>query len=229
LVLQSGEDLHFTDDLMVPIVKPICAQSPDCAITLSLGERGMDSFKRSFKAGANRHLLGHKTVNEWHYSMLHPVAMKLSERKQCLFDLRDFGFQVGAGFMAGYPFQTLDHLYDDLEFLDELRPHIIGIGPFLPQADTPFNKSPKLLSIIRILFPNVLPPSTTGLGTLLPDGRELKLTAEPNVTMPNLTPRRHRKRDALYHDRICTSDDAAKCRVCLARKTIARGFQPSLS
>jgi biotin synthase len=160
--------------------------------------------------------------------------MKLSERKQCLYDLRDIGYQVGAGFMVGTPYQTPEHFYDDIEFFEDLRPHMIGIGPFLPQADTPFNNFPKgsgemtmkLLSIIRILYPKVLLPSTTALGTLLPNGRELGLTAGANVLMPNLSPAEFRKLYALYDDKICTGDEAAECRHCLERKIQVAGFQP---
>jgi biotin synthase len=233
-VLQGGEDPHFTDERLVPLIRKIRVGFPDCAITVSLGERGRESFKRLFDAGANRYLLRHETANDWHYRQLHPPAMKLSERKQCLYDLRDIGYQVGAGFMVGTPYQTPGHLYDDLEFLEDLRPHMIGIGPFLPQADTPFNGFPKgsgemtmkLLSIIRILYPKVLLPSTTALGTLLPNGRELGLTAGANVLMPNLSPAEFRKLYALYDDKICTGDEAAECRHCLERKIQLAGFQP---
>jgi biotin synthase len=232
-VLQGGEDPYFTDDRMVPIVRDIRQFFPDCAITLSLGERGRASFQRLFDAGANRYLLRHETANESHYRKLHHASMSLRERKQCLYDLRAIGYQVGAGFMVGTPFQTPEHLFEDLAFLNELKPNMIGIGPFLPQSDTPFNGCQKgsgeltlkMIAMTRILFPKVLLPSTTALGTLIPGGRELGLTAGANVVMPNLSPTNVRKMYALYDDKICTGDEAAECRHCLGGKITKSGFQ----
>jgi biotin synthase len=236
-VLQGGEDPYFTDDRLIPLVKTIRRNFSDCAITISLGERGKQSFQALFDAGADRYLLRHETANDEHYQKLHPPSMKLSERKQCLYDLRDIGYQVGAGFMVGTPYQTPEHLYEDLQFMDELRPQMIGIGPFLPQSDTPFNNFPKgsaeltlrMVALTRILFPKALLPSTTALGTALPDGRELGLAAGANVLMPNLSPKNVRKKYALYDDKICTGDEAAECRFCLERKVIRHKFQPDFS
>jgi biotin synthase len=235
-VLQGGEDPYFTDDRMIPLVRDIRHSFPDCAITLSLGERSKKSFQQLFEAGANRYLLRHETASEAHYAKLHPSVMSLRERKQCLYDLRDIGYQVGAGFMVGTPFQTAENLYEDLEFLDDLRPQMIGIGPFISQSDTPFNDFPKgsgdltlkMVAMTRILFPKALLPSTTALGTLLPDGRELGLTAGANVLMPNLSPTDVRKLYALYDDKICTGDEAAECRHCLERRIVAHGFVPDM-
>jgi biotin synthase len=236
-VLQGGEDPYFTDEILVPIIRKIRQGYPECAITISLGERGRKSFERLFEAGADRYLLRHETANDAHYRKLHPPAMKLSERKQCLYDLKAIGYQVGAGFMVGTPWQTPENLCEDLEFLNELKPQMIGIGPFIPQADTPFGHCEKgsadltlkMVAMTRILFPKVLLPSTTALGTVLPNGRELGLHAGANVLMPNLSPKDVRKKYLLYDDKICMGDEAAECRFCIERKVLGHGFQPDFS
>ena len=195
-VLQGGEDPFYSDERMVPIVRAIRQAYPDCAITLSLGERSRDSYQALFDAGADRYLLRHETANEDHYRFLHPAELRLQNRKECLFALREIGYQVGAGMMIGAPGQTTEHLVEDLRFLQELRPHMIGIGPFIPHKDTPFHAEQPgalsdtlhLLAILRLLFPQVLLPATTALGTIHPQGRELGILAGANVIMPNLSP-----------------------------------------
>ena len=232
-VLQGGEDAYFTDDRLVEIICDIRRRYPDCAITLSLGERNMESYQRLYDAGANRYLLRHETASEEHYNKLHPSEMSLVNRKQCLIHLKNIGYQVGCGFMVGSPYQTVDNLIDDLEFISQLQPHMIGIGAVIPHKDTPFasqtagtlDMTLRLLSILRLMQPNVLLPSTTALGTIHPTGRELGILAGANVVMPNLSPTSVRKKYMLYDNKICTGDEAAECRVCLQKRMERIGYQ----
>ena len=232
-VLQGGEDIWFTDERMEDIIRAIRQGYPDCAITLSIGERSYESYKRFKEAGADRYLLRHETANEDHYGKLHPAAMRLSARKQCLYDLKALGYQVGAGFMVGAPYQTKECLAEDLVFLKELNPQMVGIGPFIPHHDTRFAGEQAgsvaltlfLLSVIRILLPKVLLPATTALGTLDPKGREKGLSVGANVVMPNLSPVKNRKQYDLYDNKICTGEEAAQCRGCLARRVESAGYR----
>jgi biotin synthase len=232
-VLQGGEDPYYTDEKMTEIIRDIKKSYPDCALTLSIGEKSYESYRLYREAGADRYLLRHETANEAHYRTLHPEQMSLAVRKQCLYDLKSLGYQVGAGFMVGSPGQTLECLAEDLIFLKELQPQMVGIGPFIPHHDTVFAKEPAgsvemtlfLLSILRILLPNVLLPATTALGTMDPLGREKGLKAGANVVMPNLSPVRHRKEYDLYDNKICTGEEAAECRGCLGRRVASVGYQ----
>lgn len=232
-VLQGGEDRWFTDERMAEIIRAIRNDYPDCAITLSIGERSKESYRLFREAGADRYLLRHETANEAHYGTLHPKGMSLAVRKQCLYDLKELGYQVGAGFMVGSPGQTLACLAEDLLFLKELKPHMVGIGPFIPHHDTVFAKERAgsveftlyLLSLIRILLPQVLLPATTALGTLDPQGREKGLSVGANVVMPNLSPVQNRKQYELYDNKICTGEEAAECLGCLARRVESVGYQ----
>ena len=232
-VLQGGEDPFMTEDRITNLVSMIRREFPDCAITLSLGEMEYKSYKRFFDAGADRYLLRHETANTSHYHMLHPESMHLSNRKQCLYDLKELGYQVGAGFMVGSPGQTWEHLAEDLVFLQELQPQMVGIGPFIPHHDTKFAKEEagsvdltlKLLSVLRLLLPKVLLPATTALGTLDPLGREKGLSAGANVVMPNLSPVENRKQYELYDNKICTGEEAAECRGCLTRRVESVGYE----
>ena len=232
-VLQGGEDPYYNDDRMVDIVQKIHAGYPDCAITLSIGEKSYESYKRFREAGADRYLLRHETANDAHYRKLHPEEMSLTVRKQCLYDLKALGYQVGAGFMVGSPEQTAETLADDLVFLKELEPQMVGIGPFIPHHDTRFANEKagsveltlKLLSVIRLLLPKVLLPATTALGTLDSLGREKGLCAGANVVMPNLSPVENRKQYELYDNKICTGEEAAECRGCLARRVESVGYE----
>lgn len=217
-VLQGGEDGHFTDERICEIVSAIHQRYPDCAITLSIGEKSKESYQKFFDAGANRFLLRHETANEEHYRKLHPNSMSLANRKQCLWNLKSIGYQVGCGFMVGSPYQTEESLYEDLCFMKELEPHMIGIGPFIPQQDTPFAKQTagtlemtlKLLAIIRLMHPHVLLPATTALGTIHEKGRELGILAGANVVMPNLSPMHVREKYKLYDHKLCMGKEAVE-------------------
>jgi len=230
-VLQGGEDPYYNDDLMCEIIYEIKSRYPDCAVTISFGEKSRDTYKRYKEAGADRYLLRHETANPAHYGMLHPKELSLKNRKKCLYDLKELGFQVGAGFMVGSPYQTDEHIVDDLLFLKELNPHMVGIGPFIPHKDTPFRDFPEgtlqktltLLAIIRIMLPKVLLPSTTALGTIHPKGREMGFQAGANVVMPNLSPVGVRKAYSLYDGKICTGEEAAECAACLKRRIESSG------
>lgn len=232
-VLQGGEDPHFTDEQMVNLIKKIRANYPDCAITLSLGERPKEIYEAFFKAGANRYLLRHETANLCHYNKLHPKNMSLENRKKCLEDLKEIGFQVGTGFMVGSPHQTVDEIVEDLSYIKGLNPQMVGIGPFIPHQHTPYKDAKAgtleetllLISILRLMLPKALIPATTALGTISPDGRELGILAGANVVMPNLSPVSVRKDYSLYDNKICTGDEAAECRVCLAKRMESIGYE----
>ena len=138
-VLQGGEDAYFTDDVLIPLIEEIKRRHPDCALTLSIGERERDSYQRLFDAGADRYLLRHETADKAHYESLHPKEMSFEHRMKCLYDLKEIGYQVGCGMMIGSPGQEIKHLVKDLRFLQELKPEMVGIGPFIPHHDTPFS------------------------------------------------------------------------------------------
>lgn len=232
-VLQGGEDTFYSDDDICNIVFEIKKKYPDCAVTLSIGERSKESYKAYFDAGADRYLLRHETADSNHYAKLHPKSLSLENRKKCLFDLKEIGYQVGSGFMVGSPFQTTDCLAEDIMFLKELSPDMIGIGPFLSHAQTPFadhangslEMTLRLISILRLAFGYALIPATTALGTLHPQGRELGLKAGANVVMPNLSPVRVRKLYQLYDNKICTGEESAQCRGCLERRVQSAGYR----
>ena len=232
-VLQGGEDPYYTDERICHIVAAIRAQHPDCAITLSIGEKERASYQAYFDAGANRYLLRHETADAEHYAKLHPASMSLANRKRCLFDLKEIGYQVGSGFMVGSPFQTPENLLADLRFLQELMPDMIGIGPYITHEQTPFaqqksgtaEQTLRLLSMLRLMFPYALLPSTTALGTIHPQVRELGLKAGGNVVMPNLSPVNVRKLYELYENKICTGEEAAQCRSCLEARVRMAGYE----
>ena len=232
-VLQGGEDPYYTDERICDIVAAIRAQHPDCAITLSIGEKERASYQAYFDAGANRYLLRHETATPEHYAQLHPASMSLANRKRCLFDLKEIGYQVGSGFMVGSPYQTPANLLADLRFLQELEPDMIGIGPYITHEQTPFadkksgtaEQTLRLLSILRLMFPYALLPATTALGTIHPNGRELGLRAGGNVVMPNLSPVNVRKLYELYENKICTGEEAAQCRDCLEARVRMAGYE----
>lgn len=232
-MLQGGEDPYFTDDRVCDIVSEIHRRFSDCAITLSIGEKSRESYQAYFDAGAERYLLRHETATEAHYGKLHPAEMSLANRKKCLFDLKEIGYQVGAGFMVDSPFQTTENLVADLRFLQELQPDMIGIGPYITHGETPFAKYPsgslektlRMVSILRLLFPYALIPSTTALGTIHAEGRELGLKAGGNVVMPNLSPVSVRKKYDLYENKICTEEEAAQCRGCLEQRVARAGYR----
>lgn len=217
-VMQGGEDNYYTDDMLCDIIKQIKSDFPDCAVTLSLGERSRESYQRLYNAGADRYLLRHETAYYKHYEMLHPTEMSFKNRIRCLMDLKEIGFQTGAGFMVGSPYQTRENLVNDLIFLKKLQPHMIGIGPFIPHKDTRFKDKMQgslrdtlvMVALTRLLLPNALIPSTTALGTIAENGRELGIKAGANVVMPNLSPVDLRKHYTLYDNKICMDTEAAE-------------------
>ncbi len=217
-VLQGGEDHKFTDELLVDIIITIRQKYPDCAITLSLGERSKQSYQKLYNAGANRYLLRHETITEEHYNKLHPLNHKLSDRIECLNNLKEIGFQTGAGVMVGSPYQTVENLADDLLFFKELQPHMVGIGPFIPQKDTVFGDFPSgtieqtvtILALTRLMLPNVLLPATTALNSLGSNGRALGFSVSANVIMPNLSPANNREKYALYDGKVQTGIEVAE-------------------
>ena len=221
-VLQGGEDPFYTDEKMADIVREIKSTFPDCALTLSIGEKSYESYRLLREAGADRYLLRHETADEAHYRLLHPEPMSLSVRKQCLYDLKALGYQVGAGMMVGSPGQTRETLVEDLLFLQELRPHDTC---FAGERAGSVELTLYLLSIVRLLLPRVLLPATTALGTMDPRGREKGLAVGANVVMPNLSPVKNRKNYDLYDNKICTGDEAAECRMCLERRVASVGYE----
>ena len=233
IVLQGGEDPFFDDESICRIIKGIKDVHPDCAVTLSIGEKPEESYRKYFEAGASRYLLRHETANEAHYRKLHPDSMSLSDRKQCLHNLKGIGFQVGAGFMVGSPYQTLDNLVADLRFLQELQPDMIGIGPFIPAKGTPFENEPQgslqmtlnLISILRIMFPYALIPATTSLRTISLEGTILGLKAGANVLMPNLTPPDVRKLYSIYDNKSSIKEEASVTDGSLSKLVRSAGYE----
>lgn len=231
-VLQGGEDNFYTTELLGDIIKMLREHYPDCAITLSVGERERKDYEYWFSCGANRYLLRHETATKTHYEKLHPAEMSFDNRMHCLNDLKEIGYQVGAGFMVGSPYQTEEHLADELLFLKDFNPHMVGIGPFIAQKDSPFAKEASgtldqtllMLGLIRLTLPTVLLPSTTALGTIDPKGRELGILAGANVVMPNLSPVSVRKKYELYDNKICTGEESAQCRHCLSNRMESIGY-----
>lgn len=232
-VLQGGEDGWFTQEKLEDIVCAIKRGYPDCALTLSIGERSKESYQRLFEAGVDRYLLRHETADETHYGILHPPELSANHRKQCLWDLKEIGYQTGTGFMVGSPGQTVEHLAEDLLFIRELTPHMVGIGPFVPHHDTPFAAEVGgtveltlfLIGLLRVMLPKLLLPATTALGTIDPNGREKGVLAGANVVMPNLSPVSVRKKYELYDNKICTGEEAAECQDCLRRRMENIGYK----
>ncbi|MBQ9069598.1 MAG: [Eggerthellaceae bacterium] len=232
-VLQSGEDPYWSDDALCSIVRTLKDRHPDCAVTLSVGERSRESYAALHDAGADRYLLRHETADPDHYARLHPPRMSFERRMQCLEWLRELGFAVGVGFMVGSPGQTSATLAVDLKFVERFKPEMCGIGPFIPHHATPFAAEPAgtleltclLLSIIRLIHPPVLLPATTALGTIDPQGRERGILAGANVVMPNLSPGDVRAKYLLYDNKICTGEEAAECRGCLGARMLGIGYQ----
>lgn len=232
-VLQGGEDAFFSDRVMCDIIYEIKKNYPDCAVTLSLGERSKKSYQRLYDAGADRYLLRHETADGAHYHFLHPAEMSFENRMECLKNLKEIGYQVGCGFMVGSPGQKAEHLAKDLKFIEEFKPDMCGIGPFVPHRATQFANEKTgsaeltcaLLSIIRLISPNILLPSTTALGTILPDGRERGILAGANVVMPNLSPESVRKKYELYNNKISKGAEAAEQKDELVKRMKAIGYE----
>ncbi len=236
-VLQSGEDLSYSTEEICDIVRAIRAQHPDCAVTLSIGEKTRAEYEAYYDAGAQRYLLRQETSNPGHYGKLHPPELSIENRKRCLQDLKEIGYQVGCGIMVGSPWQTPDNVIEDLCYMKALQPQMIGIGPFIHHKDTPFRNMPDgtltdtihLLGILRLMFPDVLLPATTALGTIHPLGREKGILAGANVVMPNLSPKGVRAKYMLYDGKICTGDEAAECRRCMERRIESTGYHVVVS
>ncbi len=232
-VLQGGEDGYFTDQVICDIVREIKNAYPDCAVTLSLGERSFESYQKLFDAGADRYLLRHETADKKHYEKLHPVDMSFDKRMDCLENLKSIGYQVGCGFMVGSPYQTPHTLARDLKFIETFRPHMCGIGPFIPHKATDFCDYPAgtleltcyLLSIIRLIVPNILLPATTALGSIDPTGREKGILSGANVVMPNLSPASVRKKYELYNNKLSDGKESAQQRKQLENQMEAIGYQ----
>ena len=232
-VLQGGEDGWYTDERLCSLLRSIKNQFPDCAVTLSLGERSRESYQRLYDAGADRYLLRHETADQFHYEQLHPKEMSFQNRMQCLQNLKEIGYQVGCGFMVGSPGQSAAELAKDLKFIEEFRPQMCGIGPFIPHKDTVFSHKKSgalalttyLLSIIRLIHPNILLPATTALGTIDPMGLEKGILAGANVVMPNLSPSAVRKKYNLYDNKATDGAESAQCRDTLARRMESIGYQ----
>lgn len=232
-VLQGGEDNFFTDEILGDIIREIKLRHSDCAITLSMGERSYESYKFLRSCGADRYLLRHETADKSHYERLHPSEMSFDNRMKCLKVLRELGYYVGCGFMVGSPYQTANNLAHDLKFIENFKPEMCGIGPFIPHKDTPFRDyvagnlelTCYLLSIIRLIYPPILLPATTALGTINPVGRELGIMAGANVVMPNLSPVGVRKKYELYDNKICTGEESAQCRECLSNRMNKIGYE----
>ena len=232
-VMQGGEDGAFDDERLCGIVKKIKDKYPDCAITLSMGERSRESYERLYAVGADRYLLRHETADKKHYSMLHPGNMSWENRIKCLYDLKDIGFQVGSGFMVGSPYQTNAMLAMDLKFIEEFAPQMCGIGPFIPHKATVFAKQSSgsveltcyLLAIIRLIHPNILLPATTALGTLDDKGREKGIQWGANVVMPNLSPTENRKKYELYDNKLYSNAESAQAIEELRRRMSTIGYE----
>ena len=232
-VMQGGEDGYYTDERLTALIRQIKAKYPDCAVTLSLGERSRDSYQKLYDAGADRYLLRHETATDSHYATLHPKELTLKNRLRCLQDLKEIGFQTGCGFMVGSPNQTSAHLAADLKFVEEFSPAMCGIGPFIPQSDTPFRDEKAgtleltcyLLSILRLIKPNLLLPSTTALGSIDPMGREKGILAGANVVMPNLSPPSVRKKYQLYNNKVSDGAESAQSKQTLVERMAAIGYE----
>ncbi len=232
-VLQGGEDPGWTDEKLCELLRAIKREHPGCAVTLSIGERSRESYAKLREAGADRYLLRHETTSPTLYRKLHPQKMSLKNRIACLHALRELGFTVGAGFMVQPPCQTSRDIAQDLKFVEEFKPDMCGIGPFIPHHATPFANHPQgtleltcyLLSILRLIHPSLLLPATTALGTIDPGGREKGILSGANVVMPNLSPLSVREKYEIYDDKICTGDEAAACWDCLAARMASIGYR----
>ena len=232
-VLQGGEDPIFTDDFVCSVVCKIKEKHPDCAVTLSLGERSRESYQRLYDAGADRYLLRHETADKEHYEKLHPASLSFDNRMECLKNLKETGYQTGCGFMVGSPYQTTECLAKDLKFIEEFKPQMCGIGPFIPHKATVFKDEKAgtleltlyLLSVIRLIHPPVLLPATTALGTIHPYGREMGIKAGANVVMPNLSPQNVRKKYELYNNKIHSDAESAQHKEDLAKRMAAIGYE----
>ena len=232
-VLQGGEDPWFTRERITELVRTIKGKFPDCALTLSVGEKDRETYQEWFDAGADRYLLRHETADPEHYGLLHPKELSLENRMRCLRDLKDIGYQTGCGFMVGSPGQTPEMILRDLRFIQDFRPQMVGIGPFIPHKDTMYRERQagsaaltlRLLAILRLMLPDVLLPATTALGTVLGDGRQQGMLHGCNVVMPNLSPENVREKYALYDNKLSFGAEAAESVQLLKASMAAIGHQ----
>ncbi len=232
-VLQGGEDPYYTDEIIIDIIASIKELYPVKAVTISFGERSKDSYQKMFDAGADRYLLRHEAASKRLYEHIHDKTMSYDNRIQCLHNLREIGYQVGCGFMVNSPTQTDTDLLADIRFIQELKPEMCGIGPYLSHDDTPFageasgtlEQTLVMVAITRLVVPDCLLPSTTALGSLDKLGREKALKAGANIVMPNLSPTTHRTKYEIYQNKICTGDEAAHCRNCIELKINTTGYE----
>ncbi len=232
-VLQGGEDPYYTDEILVDIISTIKKRYPEKAITMSFGERSKESYQKMFDAGADRYLLRHETASKDLYNNIHDNTMSYDNRIECLHNLKNIGYQVGCGFMVNTPTQTNLDLLADIRLIQNLRPEMCGIGPYLSHDDTPLsgNESGTLeqtlvmVALTRLVMPDCLMPSTTALGTLDKLGREKALKAGANIVMPNLSPTVYRDKYEIYQNKICTGDEAAQCRNCIELKIFTTGYE----
>lgn len=209
-VLQGGEDCCLNIDKLMLLIREIKENCPNCAITLSFGELKFEIYQKLFIAGADRYLLRHETATRDHYEKLHPTEMDFDNRMRCLYDLYKIGYQVGCGFMVGSPYQTVEHVVKDLLFIKQFNPHMVGIGPFIPNKETPFksfrqgtvSETVLYISLLRLLLPKVLLPATTALGSIDTSGREKGLSAGANVLMPNISPYSARSEYKIYENKL---------------------------
>lgn len=236
-VLQGGEDFAYNDQKLTKVIENIKKQHPDCAVTISAGERPPHIYRQWFEAGADRYLLRHETATAEHYAKLHPPELTLQPRLECLYNLKEIGYQVGTGFMVGSPWQTTENLVQDLLFIKKFQPHMVGIGPFIPHHDTPLAAFPagsitltlKLLAILRLLLPNLLLPATTALNTLSEKGHQLGILTGANVIMPNLSPQDVRAKYTLYDNKRSTGSEAAEGIAILKAQLAEIGYSVPVS
>lgn len=223
VVLQSGEDSYFSAERMCKIIKEI--KNFDLALTLSIGEKTYEEYKAYKEAGADRYLLRIETTDEKLYKQMHP-NMSFENRIRCLKDLKILGYEVGSGCLVGLPNQTLESLADDILFFKEIDADMIGIGPFIPNPNTPlssekggaFELALKVMALTRILMPTINIPATTAMETLNPNGRIIALQSGANVVMPNVTEGDYRKKYEIYPGKICINDTPNHCRNCIEGK-----------
>ncbi|MDR7867074.1 MAG: [FeFe] hydrogenase H-cluster radical SAM maturase HydE [Sporomusaceae bacterium] len=228
VVLQSGEDPYYTPDILRHIIGEI--KKLGVAITLSIGEKSCEEYAAYKQAGADRYLLRIETTDCRLYEDLDP-GMSFANRLRCLRDLKALGYEVGTGCLIGLPGQTLESLADDILFFKDLDADMIGVGPFIPNPDTPlaaaaggaFTLSLKVMAIIRLLLPDINIPATTAMETLDKNGRIIALQSGANVVMPNVTEGDYRRHYALYPGKICVGDTPAQCRSCITGKITAIG------
>ena len=232
-VIQGGEDMSYKDDFYIEVIQKLKQYYPDSAVALSIGERSYDSYKSYKDAGADRYLLRHETASREHYGKLHPPKMSYDNRMECLRMLKSLGYQTGCGIMVGSPFQTRDNLVEDIIFMHSFKPEMIGIGPFIPCASTPFEQYSKgsvddtlmVIALMRILCPNVLMPSTTALGSADKQGRIRGLMAGCNVVMVNISPALQRVKYNLYNNKAVTAFDAIEDVAHIKQEISEAGFE----